>query len=139
MPIRTATPNDGPAISRLLHQLGYPDAEQSITARLTAMLQSPAEVLLVWDEPPVLGFLSLHFMPMIGVGGDFAQISYLVVDEGLRSSGIGRQLEEAVTHLARERGANSIVVHCHSRRTRAHDFYARQGYQESPKYLIKRL
>lgn len=138
-PIRPAAPGDGPAISRLLTQLGYPDTAPFLETRLAAMLKDPAEVLLVWDEPPVAGFLSLHFFPMIGVGKDFAHISYLVVDDNTRSKGIGRGLEETVTYLARERGCDRIVVHCHSRRTRAHSFYTRQGYIESPKYLIKKL
>lgn len=30
-------------------------------------------------------------------------------------------------------------LHCHSRRKQAHKFYNRQGYAESPKYLIKML
>jgi GNAT superfamily N-acetyltransferase len=139
MPIRPATSRDGPAISRLLAQLEYPGTEKFIETQLEAMLQSPAEVLLVWDEPPIVGFLSLHYFPMIGVGRDFAQISYLVVDDQARSEGLGRQLEETVTHLARERGCDRIVVHCNSHRTRAHDFYHRQGYIESPNYLIKKL
>jgi hypothetical protein len=32
-----------------------------------------------------------------------------------------------------------MEVHCHSRRSEAHRFYARQGYIESPKYLMKML
>lgn len=139
MSIRPATPVDGSAISRLLTQLDYPGTEQCIVARLATMLQSPAEVLLVWDEPPVTGFLSLHFMPMIGVGKDFAHISYLVVDKKNRGEGIGRRLEEEVVRLAREHGCDRVVVHCHSRRTEAHAFYRKQGYEESPKYLIKKL
>src|SRR5579872_6764442 len=139
MPIRPATTQDAPAISRLLAQLDYPDTESFMAERLAVLLQSPAEVLLVWDEPPVVGFLSLHFLPMIGVGKDFAHISYLVVEDNIRSEGIGRRLEEEVTRLARERRCHAIVVHCHSRRTRAHAFYLRQGYEESPKYLIKKL
>lgn len=103
------------------------------------MLQDPSEVLLVWDEPPVKGFVSLHFIPMIGVGKDFAQISYLIVDDTARSEGIGRGLEETITRLASERGCDRIIVHCDSRRVRAHAFYLRQGFEESPKYLIKKL
>jgi GNAT superfamily N-acetyltransferase len=139
MPIRPATAGDGAAISSLLTQLDYPGAERFMGTMLPEMLQDPAEVLLVWDGPPVKGFVSLHFIPMIGVGKAFAQISYLVVDENSRSEGVGQRLEEAVTRLARERGCDRIVVHCDSRRIRAHAFYLRQGFEESPKYLIKRL
>ncbi|HEV9037274.1 MAG TPA: GNAT family N-acetyltransferase [Puia sp.] len=139
MSIRPATIGDGAAISRLLTQLDYPGTEEFVEARLATMLQDPAEVLLVWDDPGVKGFVSLHFIPMIGVGKDFAQISYLIVDDDTRSEGIGRRLEETVTRIARERGCDRIIVHCDSRRIRAHAFYLRQGFEESPKYLIKRL
>ena len=139
MPVRNALVSDGPAIGRLLTQLGYPDTDQFLGERLAGMLKSPGEVLLVWDDPPVRGFVSLHFIPMIGVGKEFAHISYLVVDETAQSAGIGRGLEEAITRIATARGCDRIVAHCHSRRTRAHAFYLRQGFIESPKYLIKKL
>ncbi|WZB65004.1 GNAT family N-acetyltransferase [Achromobacter xylosoxidans] len=49
----------------------------------------------------------------------------------------GRALEEAAEALARARGCDRIEVHCHERRVDAHRFYHRQGYAESPKYLMK--
>jgi GNAT superfamily N-acetyltransferase len=91
------------------------------------------------DARPIRGLLSLHFIPQIAVEGDFARISYFVVDGNARSKGIGRAMEEWAARLARERGCHLIEVHCHERRARAHAFYARQGYEESPKYLIKNL
>jgi hypothetical protein len=48
-------------------------------------------------------------------------------------------MEAYCEQLARERGCDRMEVHCHSRRVRAHAFYGRQGYEESPKYLIKKL
>ncbi len=139
MPIRPATTGDAAAISRLLTQLEYPGTEHFMETTLSEMLQDPAEVLLVWDGPPVRGFVSLHFIPMIGIGMDFAHISYLIVDDATRGEGIGRELEETVTRIARQRGCDRIVAHCDARRLRAHAFYLRQGFIESPKYLIKRL
>jgi GNAT superfamily N-acetyltransferase len=139
--IRRARIDDWKHIARLLDQLEYPGTETFIEARLAAMLADPAEVLLVWEDPvlSILGFLSLHFIPQIALGGDFARISYFSVNEDARSHGIGTQLEETATRLARERGCDLMEVHCHSRRTRAHEFYRRQGWEESPKYLIKKL
>lgn len=89
--------------------------------------------------PPILGFLSLYFIPQIALKGDFARISYFAVDGSARSQGIGRLLEAEATRLARERGCDRLEVHCGTQRPRAHEFYGRQGYIESPKYLIKRL
>ncbi len=142
MPIRLAQIDDHAGICRLLTQLKYPGTERFLQARLATLLADPAETLLVWAEEPattILGFLSLHFIPQIALEGDFARISYFAVDDTARNKGIGRQLEETATRLARERGCSLLEVHCHSRRTRAHDFYRRQGYEESPKYLIKKL
>ena len=140
MSIRPAILSDAAGISRLLTQLEYPGTEDFLESRLAAMVRDPAETLLVWAEDQViLGFLSLHFIPQIALRGDFARISYFAVDEDTRGHGIGRKLEERATQLAKERGCALMEVHCHTRRTRAHKFYAQQGWVESPKYLIKRL
>jgi GNAT superfamily N-acetyltransferase len=165
MGIRQAVPGDWQGISRLLTQLDYPGTEGFIQARLKTLLADPAAIVLVWAEPAptspetrvtatsapeplslvdaggsvLLACLSLHFIPQLALEGDFARISYFAVDDSARGRSIGRQMEEAATRLARDRGCALLEVHCHSRRTRAHEFYARQGYTESPKYLIKKL
>jgi GNAT superfamily N-acetyltransferase len=138
--IRPAIPADAPALSVLLAQLGYPDTEKFIDKKLAAMLQHADEALLVAErEGQVLGMISLHFIPQIALEGDFCRISYLCVDDTQTSLGIGKLLEEQAEELARTRGCDRIEVHCHGRRVRAHQFYGRQGYEESPKYLMKSL
>jgi len=146
--IRPARIDDWRELQRLLEQLEYPDTGQWIKEKLERMLADPDEVLLVWEGSEddvedmgrrIAGFLSLHFIPQIGVKGDFARISYFAVDGEDRSRGIGRAMEERAVVLARERGCYLLEVHCHQRRERAHAFYFRQGYKESPKYLIKKL
>ena len=137
--IRLAEAGDGPDITRLLTQLDYPGTTEVIGGRLAKLLADPDEIVLVWAEgPQVRAFLSLHFSTRLATG-DFAEITYFAVDETVQSRGIGRQLEAEATRLARERACDRMVVHCHSRRTRAHEFYHRQGYEEFPKYLIKKL
>jgi GNAT superfamily N-acetyltransferase len=144
MSIRPARISDWKEISILLDQLEYPGTALFLEEKIKKMIDDPQERLLVYEEdsPPanrIAGFISLHFIPQIALEGDFARISYFAVENTARSKGIGRQMEEYCTQLARERGCSLIEVHCHTRRSRAHDFYFRQGYQESPKYLIKRL
>lgn len=149
MPIRPARPSDAAGIGRLLTQLEYPGTEEFLEIRLATMLQDPAETLLVWEEPAdqehsigpprILALLSLHFIPQIALRGDFARISYFVVDDSTRSQGIGRALEEEAARLARKKECDRLEVHCASRRTGAHLFYKKRGYKVSPKYLIKRL
>lgn len=138
--IRLAHINDAPALSALLNQLGYAGTENFLPQKMQQMLQHPDEQLLVAEEAgQVLAFISFHFIPQIALAGDFARISYFAVDATTRSQGLGKMIEEYCTHLAQERGCDRIEVHCHTRRTDAHRFYFRQGYEESPKYLIKKL
>lgn len=88
---------------------------------------------------PVVGVIGLHFISQLADLGDYCRITYFCVSPHCRSQGTGAALEAQAVDLARARGCDRIEVHCHSRRTQAHQFYYRQGYTESPKYLIKSL
>jgi GNAT superfamily N-acetyltransferase len=140
MSIRSALLSDGPAIEQLLDELGYTGTGRFLPQKLLRMLTDPAERLLVYETTAgVVAFVSVHFIPQIAVAGDFARISYFSVADAVRGQGIGREMEEYVVMLAKERGCDRIEVHCHTRRVDAHRFYFRQRYEESPKYLMKRL
>lgn len=140
MNIRPAKPQDSFALSALLAELGYPDNEHFIETRLQQLIDHPDERLLVAEQDgSVLGFLSLHFIPQLALAGDFARVSYFCVADGERSKGAGHQLITAAEALAEARGCDRMELHCHERRTKAHGFYAREGYRESPKYLRKVL
>ena len=138
--LRPAAPGDGAALLELLRQLGYPDAASFIHRRVCELAAHPDALLLVAEvEGEVLGVISLHFIPQLAVAGDFCRISYLCVGEGARSAGVGALLEAAAVAEAQRRGCDRIELHCHERRVHAHRFYARQGYVESPKYLMKKV
>jgi len=140
MSIRSAQAGDGLAIEQLLDQLGYTATTDFLPKKLDRMLADPNERLLVYETTAgVVAFISVHFIPQIAVAGDFARISYFSVADSVRGQGIGREMEEYAVMLAKERGCDRIEVHCHTRRVDAHRFYFRQGYEESPKYLMKRL
>ena len=161
MSIRLAKPADAPAIENLLQQLGYSGTGGFLVRKLERMLDDPDERVLVYEtdapqardrasaqsearsgvaaQPEVVAFVSLHFIPQLALAGDFARISYFAVDDRFRSKGIGHQMEEHIVALARQRHCDRIEVHCHWQRGDAHRFYFRQGYEEAPKYLIKRL
>ena len=140
MGIRKANVEDCKQISLLLKQLDYPNTEAFIKEKVEKFLMDPNEELLVFEEDKrVIAFISVHFIPQLAVKGDFARISYFAVDINIRSNGIGRKFEEYITDLAIKRNCDRMEVHCHSRRKDAHKFYLRQGYTESPKYLIKML
>jgi GNAT superfamily N-acetyltransferase len=140
MHIRPAQTRDGFVLISLLNELGYGDTESFMGKRLQQLIDHPNEMLLVAEEgQTVLGFLSLHFIPQLALEGDFARISYFCIADGERSKGVGQHLLEHAEQIARQRGCDRMEVHCHERRIKANQFYAREGYSESPRYLIKML
>ena len=140
MGIRIAKPEDWKEISGLLDQLGYPGTEPFVKDKIEKLLNHPDEILLVYEkESRVVALMSIHFIPQIALTGDFARISYFVVDRSLRNKGIGKELEEYCYRLAEERKCDRIEVHCNAHRRMAHRFYFRQGFEESPKYLMKMI
>jgi GNAT superfamily N-acetyltransferase len=140
MKIRNAEMEDITAIQNLLVELDYKIDEPALFLKMQRMLRDNDESVIVFEENKlVVAFMSIHFIPQIGLVGDFARISYFSVLPEARSKGIGQQLEEYCTTLAIKRNCDRIEVHCHERRTAAHKFYERQGYKESTKYLMKML
>lgn len=140
MKIRLAEAKDSFALSALLTELGYENTEAFIERRLAQLMDDRTEELLVAVHgSTVLGFLSLHFIPQLALAGDFARVSYFCIAEGERSKGAGQQLLQHAENLAQQRGCDRMEVHCHEHRTKANAFYAREGYSESPRYLIKDL
>lgn len=138
--LRAARPGDQAALVALLQELGYPGAEAFAARRVAQLLTHPDALLIVAEaQGCVLGAISLHFVPQLALAGDFCRVSYLCVTARARSLGVGALLEQAAEREARRRGCDRIELHCHARRRDAHRFYARQGYEESPKYLMKML
>lgn len=138
MQIRPGETTDSVAIAALLTALGYPVTPDFVTERLQRQLtHADAALLVAVENDAVVGFISLHFIPQLALLGDFCRISYFCVAPEARGQGVGAALETAASELAWARGCDRIEVHCHSRREQAHRFYDRQGYVESPKYLVK--
>lgn len=140
MLIREGTVQDAPVLAQLLGDLDYPNRSEAIAERVAKMAVNPDSRLLVAEtEGQAVGFISLHFIPQIALAGEFCRISYLCVNDHARGSGIGQKLLDEAERLAADRGCDRMEVHSHTRRVRAHTFYARAQYEESPKYLLKKL
>jgi len=138
--LRPARSDDAAAIARLLDALGYGATDGFLARRIVQQCSHPDAALVVAEEKGrVVGVMSLHVIPQLALTGDFCRISYLCVDEGARGRGIGKLLADHAEACARERGCDRIELHSHERRSGAHAFYARLGYEESPKYFIRRL
>lgn len=140
MTIREATFKDAPQIRLLLKELGY----EATVSKLIMMIETlfsgkENELLVAVSGNDVLGFVSAHYVPQLGVDGDLLLVSYFAVDESARRSGVGKALEEQLVLLAKKRFCNRIELHCSVKREAAHRFYKELGYSEHPTYFSKKL
>jgi GNAT superfamily N-acetyltransferase len=79
----------------------------------------------VYDEQ-VLG-LAVYRVYENTFSGCRFYVDDLVVDEKLRSRGIGHQLLDYLENKARQMGCNTMDLEVSMHRTRAHKFYVREG------------
>lgn len=123
--IRPATADDAAAISRLMAQLGYDVAPEVIADRLQRLVCR--EVFVALSRERIVGWAAVCAdEPFVeGLG---AHLEGLVVEESVRSLGIGAALLERVEAWARQRGCTELRVHSNVIRERAHAFYRRRGY-----------
>jgi GNAT superfamily N-acetyltransferase len=138
--IRAASRADGPAISRLLGQLGYEATFEFVERVLSRRSQDGLDgvfVALVRGE--VAGVVSLHAHELSHVPGRLGRITALVVDEGTRGTGVGRALVERAEAFFRDAGCIRMEVTSGLRREEAHGFYRAQGFGEIARHFVKPL
>jgi len=126
--VRRAQPDDAEAIAALMGQLGYDVPAPAVTARLQR-LGERRDVFVATDGERVVGWAALSIDEAF-VEGFGAFLEGFVVDEAVRSRGIGVALLEAAEARARERGCGEIRVQSNVLRERAHSFYERNGYSK---------
>ena len=110
--IRSATVQDACTFSSLLASLGYPSEPSFLRSRISVILKNPDAVLIVAvseSSDKVVGLLSMHFIPQLGLQGDVARIGFLVVDETHHRDGIGSMSESHAEKLSRDRGCDRMV------------------------------
>lgn len=139
MNIRIATGEDAPKISSLLFQLGHPMPAGKLVDKIQYLINHPDHLLVVYDDIEAAAVMSVHFIPQLAKEGELAVVSYLIVDESVRNNGVGKALEEYCLAVATARHCDRIEIHCNIRRTDAHRFYERQGYQEERKHFRKKI
>lgn len=128
--IRRARPGDAPRLAALAGQLGYPTTARQMTARLKMLLREKSGACFVAEnkERGVLGWIHVSVTPLLEVERR-TEVNGLVVDDRVRSSGVGAQLLEAGEHWARKMRCVEMSVRSNVIRDRAHRFYLRQGYE----------
>jgi len=129
--IRPPLPSDAPALAALAGELGYPTSPEALLGRLAALHPTDAAVLVSTDANDLpTGWCHVEMRRTL-VEPISALIVALVVGDGHRSAGIGAELLAAAERWARARGCQRLVVATRITRERAHQFYAREGYEVS--------
>lgn len=126
--IRPARQDDAADIARLTLQLGYEVEQDGLAQRLSRVLASPDQGVMVADaDGGVVGWVHTMVWEYLEAEA-FVVIGGLVVDESRRKAGIGRALMEAAEEWARARGHSVVRLWSSLARTEAHRFYERIGY-----------
>lgn len=136
MRIREATIGDSAVIAQLMTQLieasGYEDWQVSlerVEESLRKMADSDAyQVLLAEDEGQVVGLLSLSFRHTLFHSAPTALIDELVVEQGHRRRGVGRQLMAEAVERCRAAGCCEIEVSTERSNGTAQKFYRQHGF-----------
>jgi N-acetylglutamate synthase-like GNAT family acetyltransferase len=138
--IREARDEDAEAIASLLGQLGYPTSADAVPQRLAQMRRDGGQWTLVAEtDGHVVGMATVVIRHVINRDEPFGRLASVVVSEEWRSRGVGGALLARTENICREAGCSAIEVTSADRRTRAHDFYRRLGFEERPRRFIKTL
>jgi GNAT superfamily N-acetyltransferase len=125
--LRDAQPSDFAAVRRLLGQLGYAPDEVEFRHRFDSVLAAAGHRIIVAEEEGVLGVLHVFERPALDKGCE-AVIQALVVDDTMRSRGVGEALMREAEAWAVNRGLAATSLYTNITRDRARAFYERIGY-----------
>ncbi|HTE47974.1 MAG TPA: GNAT family N-acetyltransferase [Gemmatimonadaceae bacterium] len=138
--IRDATANDADALARLVTQLGYPADPSAMPARIERLTADAHTCALVAvNEDVIVGMATVQARHTLNHEAPIAQLTLLVVDETIRSQGVGRALVNAAERWAAKSGCKRIVVTTQLSRAGAHAFYERLAYQHTGRRYGKEL
>jgi GNAT superfamily N-acetyltransferase len=142
--VRLATIADATEVARLLAMLGHATSPGTPEARLAAFLDKREHALVAYDSSagasaPLLGVVTLHVTPVMHRAGPIGRFTAVVVDESARGQGIGTILiKVGEAHLAAQ-GCAMIEVTSNRKRTDAHAFYERLGYESTSFRFAKKV
>jgi ribosomal protein S18 acetylase RimI-like enzyme len=140
--LRKPTADDFDEVYGLLQQLWQDralDLDRLREVFLTQLSSDCEEYRIAEVEGRVVGFGSLVMKNSLWAEGRWAQVQELVVDEVYRGRGIGTQLLDGLTEIARVKGCARIELDSAFHRTEAHGFYEARGFRKRAYWFSKEL
>ena len=138
--IRQAGPGDEPAVVELVQELAVTfDLPTTVDEHYVRhFLASPvSDILLAVDDDATVGLLSYAMVPGLFHAADSGLIESLVIAEGRRGEGIGRQLLQTAVRLLEEKGCAEISVSAAAANEAAQKLYFDAGLTEASVLLEK--
>lgn len=129
---RLATPDEAPALARLINDAFVVEAFFKIGDRTSAeeireLMQSGGEFLVLERGLPT----ALVACVYLKVAGDRAYFGMLSIDPGSQRQGLGLRIIKAVEARALEHGCRFMDIHIVNLREELLPYYRRLGYEES--------
>ena len=138
--IRPAEQRDASALAELMTQLGYRTTSDEMRARLRSILSHrDFATFVAVEEDEVCGMIGLSASVGYEHDDPTGKIMALVVDEGMRGRGIGRNLLAAAEDYFARAKIVRVVLTSRFTRERAHAFYESLGYVRTGLRFMKEL
>lgn len=140
MIIRQATEDDLTDLIYLMKELGYPTTLEKLKLRYRPLFASENDYILVAEsDGKVIGMAGCHTTLFYEYDGLYLRLAAFVIDSAYRSQGIGRTLLESVENLARDLGANAVILNSGNKEERkgAHLYYTSMGYRAKSTGFVK--
>ena len=137
--VRPAVPGDSADLERLINQLGYEASQEDIAAGIAEIRTDGREVLVAELAGLVVGCLSTSIMRVLHRPKPVGRISMMVVADGLRGQGIGAALVRAAEEWLAGHACGLVEVTSNNKRTEAHRFYEKLGYEKTSARFAKKL
>jgi ribosomal protein S18 acetylase RimI-like enzyme len=143
MNTRIATQADAMALAELITAFnqpfpGLPVTPEQTRARLAAC-QGFETTVLAELEGQIAGFACLRLVPFMSGDGPYAELTDLFVDASFRRRGVARALMAHVERLAREGGADELVLLTGFDNADAQAFYRALGYGDYALAMRRRI
>jgi GNAT superfamily N-acetyltransferase len=129
--LREVVAADAEHIAALIDQLGYPVSAEDVAERLNLIEAIGQRVLVAELDGRAIGCLSTSTMTVLHRPAPVGRISMMVIAEDLRGQGIGAKLVAAAERTLRDKGCQLVEVTSNLRRTDAHRFWERIGYDRT--------
>ena len=126
--IRELTQEELPTILPMICQLNPKLAPGELERRLGVMIPKGYHCIAAYDGDRMVGVAG-YWLGARFYCGEYLDVDNVVVEESLRSAGIGAKMMDWLHAKAAELGVKVVVLDSYVTYAGAHRFYFRQGYE----------